>query len=183
MLSRITAVVNRIIEVCLAISFSMLIVIVFVGVIWRYVLHNPLVFVEELAVLIVCWFAFMGAAAAIREQDHLAIDFVVVKLPPVARKVAEILIATVMVVFLAIAGVAGVNTTINQFQVNSLILEYPRFLMYLPFPLFAAVMILYLIEFIVRMIRTKVRGNEDGHRVIWEVLHHHREKAETKMDM
>lgn len=49
-------------------------VIVFAQVFVRYILNNSLHWAEPLAVLIMGWFIFLGAAVGIREGSHLSFD-------------------------------------------------------------------------------------------------------------
>ena len=58
------------------------IVILFAGVIWRYVLDNPLVWTDELAEMLFLWLVSLGAVIALRRGEHMRMTVVVSRLPP-----------------------------------------------------------------------------------------------------
>ena len=47
------------------------IVILFAGVVSRYVLHSPLIWSDELASILFLWLAMLGAAVAFRRAEHM----------------------------------------------------------------------------------------------------------------
>ena len=47
------------------------IVILFVGIVARYAFHNPLIWSDELASLLFLWLAMLGAALALRRNEHM----------------------------------------------------------------------------------------------------------------
>src|SRR5262245_7444970 len=55
--------------------------ILFVGVIARYVVHRPLVWSDELASTLFLWLGMLGAALAIRRSENLRMNTVVNLLP------------------------------------------------------------------------------------------------------
>ena len=63
--------------------------LLFIGVIARYVLHRPLVWSDELASTIFLWLAMFGAALAIRRSENLRMNTVVNLLPGTLRAFAE----------------------------------------------------------------------------------------------
>ena len=63
--------------------------ILFVGVIARYVVHKPLIWSDELASTLFLWLAMLGAALAIRRSENLRMNTVVNLLPARIRAYAE----------------------------------------------------------------------------------------------
>ena len=63
--------------------------ILFIGVIARYVVHRPLVWSDELASTIFLWLGMLGAALAIRRGENLRMNTVVNRLPGTLRALAE----------------------------------------------------------------------------------------------
>src|ERR1700712_5145762 len=53
------------------------IVILFAGVISRYVLHSPLIWSDELASILFLWLAMLGAAVAFRRAEHMRMTAIV----------------------------------------------------------------------------------------------------------
>lgn len=63
-----------------------LVVVVTGNVFARYVLRTGLPWVEELSRLLFVWVVFLGACVAMRARGHLAVTFVVDRLPALLRK-------------------------------------------------------------------------------------------------
>src|SRR5262245_32202844 len=60
------------------------IVILFVGILARYVFHRPLVWSDELASILFLWLAVLGSALAFRRAENLRMTTLVNKLPAAA---------------------------------------------------------------------------------------------------
>ena len=80
---------------------AVLVVLTFLGVIWRYFLAHPFTWLEEVQMACMVWIVFAAGGAAFRTGNHVAIEMVVDLMPKKAQKVMEILIG--IVVFLVLA--------------------------------------------------------------------------------
>lgn len=63
--------------------------LLFIGVIARYVVHQPLVWSDELASTIFLWLGMLGAALAVKRNENLRMNTVVNLLPGTLRAFAE----------------------------------------------------------------------------------------------
>ncbi len=54
-------------------------------VMFRYGLNSSIIWSEPLAVILMGWFIFLGAAVGIREGYHLSFDILIILLPPRAK--------------------------------------------------------------------------------------------------
>ena len=61
------------------------IVILFAGVVARYVFDAPLVWSDELASILFLWLAMLGAVIALRRDEHMRMTAAVATLRPPAR--------------------------------------------------------------------------------------------------
>ncbi|WP_413376571.1 TRAP transporter small permease [Alkalihalobacillus sp. 1P02AB] len=69
------------IEKCLAMLFSIVMLIaLFLGVIYRYVLNAPLVWSDEMAIYSLVWLTFIGGSMAIKRQESASITILVDRL-------------------------------------------------------------------------------------------------------
>ncbi|WP_111412717.1 TRAP transporter small permease [Billgrantia lactosivorans] len=69
-------------EQLIAAILVVLIVSVSANVIGRALLNTSLAWADELARMLFIWLIFIGAAAAFARYEHIAVDFVVRRLPP-----------------------------------------------------------------------------------------------------
>lgn len=100
-MKRILRVLNAIEVTILVAVLAFLIGGTFAGVIMRYMVNHPLVWLEEIQLASMVWIAFLGASLAFRLKGHVAIEIVVDYLPRQARAVAEVLIGVVIYAVLA----------------------------------------------------------------------------------
>lgn len=76
------------------------IVILFCGVVARYVLHSPLVWTDELASMLFLWLSMLGSVIALRRGEHMRMTALVSRLGPTARTFAETLAIVAPLAFL-----------------------------------------------------------------------------------
>ncbi len=81
----------RIPELLLAAVLVVLVVFMTISVFSRYALNVGMAWSDEAARLLFIWIAFVGFAIGIRHRGHIAIDWLVVRLPPVWRRASEFL--------------------------------------------------------------------------------------------
>jgi TRAP-type C4-dicarboxylate transport system permease small subunit len=78
------------------------IVVLFAGVLARYVFHAPLVWSDEVASILFLWLGILGAALALTSNTHLRMTTVVTRLPASWRGFVEPLSLAVCGAFLAL---------------------------------------------------------------------------------
>jgi tripartite ATP-independent transporter DctM subunit len=77
----IDAVLRLLVEVPAALLVVAEIVVLLAGVISRYVLHQPIIWTDELASTLFLWLAMLGAVAAFRRNEHMRMTAIVGMLP------------------------------------------------------------------------------------------------------
>lgn len=92
-------------KICLFLS-SIAIVVLLVIFGWlvygRYVVNVTPTWVEQLALVLVCYITFLGAATGIHEETHLGVSFIREMLPDPIRKSLRILVDLILATFGAI---------------------------------------------------------------------------------
>ncbi len=78
------------------------IVILFAGILARYVFHRPLVWSDELASILFLWLAVLGSALAFRRAENLRMMTLVNRLPPAARVQLEAVALAASLAFLVL---------------------------------------------------------------------------------
>ena len=79
---------------------SVLIVLTFMGVIWRYLFKAPFTWLEEVQLACMVWIVFAAGGAAFRTGNHVAIEVIMDLLPAKLQKLMEVLLSIVVVVVL-----------------------------------------------------------------------------------
>ena len=76
------------------------IVILFAGVVSRYVLHSPLIWSDELASILFLWLAMLGAVVAFRRSEHMRMTALVASAGPGLRAYLEVVATCAALAFL-----------------------------------------------------------------------------------
>lgn len=92
-------------------SLALVVLIVTFGwlVFGRYVLNATPTWVEQLALLLVCYIAFLGAAAGVREDTHLGVTLFRDMMPERVQKVTMIVIDFMLAAFGLVMLYAGIT--------------------------------------------------------------------------
>jgi tripartite ATP-independent transporter DctM subunit len=90
------------VEIVAALLLLAEVVILFSGVFARYVLHNPLVWSDELASILFLWLAMLGAVVALRRGEHMRMTALADMCPPWWKAFFEALAPVAALLFLAL---------------------------------------------------------------------------------
>lgn len=86
-------------------------IVVLIGVFTRYVLNDALAWIEELARYTMIWLTWLGGGLALRRGAHLAVEFVIDRLPEHVRAAVVFVGRVAMFAFLAIVFWYGLQLT------------------------------------------------------------------------
>ncbi|MGB9660399.1 MAG: TRAP transporter small permease [Moorellaceae bacterium] len=87
------------VSLILGILMLLMVVVIFVQVIARYVLHNSLSWSEEIGRYLFIWITFLGAVIGVKERLHVGVDVVVNSLPAGVRKILVLVGNLLMIAF------------------------------------------------------------------------------------
>jgi TRAP-type transport system small permease protein len=105
---------KKVLEAANALILLAMFVITMISVVFRVVLEVPASYTEELAQYTLIFLAFVGAAAVMRDEGHIAISVVVDRLGKRARRAVRIFNRLLMLPFLAVLTIgAWDNTRMN----------------------------------------------------------------------
>lgn len=90
LLSRLNDFICFVCSAVVTIALSAISAILFVAVTSRYFLNNPITWAEDATCFLMVWMVLAGSVVAMRKRDHVAIDLLVEKLPPVINQILKI---------------------------------------------------------------------------------------------
>ena len=99
-LASIEHALGMLVEIPAALLVVAEIVILFAGVVARYVLHRPLIWSDELASILFLWLAMLGAAVAFRRAEHMRMTAVVASARPAMRAYLDLVATAAALAFL-----------------------------------------------------------------------------------
>jgi tripartite ATP-independent transporter DctM subunit len=76
------------------------IVVLFAGVVSRYVLHSPLIWSDELASILFLWLAMLGAVVAFHRGEHMRMTALVARASPSTRAFLDVVATSAALAFL-----------------------------------------------------------------------------------
>ncbi|HEX2939606.1 MAG TPA: TRAP transporter large permease subunit, partial [Rhodopila sp.] len=98
--SRIEWALRLVAEIPAAILVVAEVIVLFTGVMARYVFHAPLVWTDELASILFLWLAMLGSVIALQRSEHMRLTAVVAGLSSDGRARTEALASAAVAVFL-----------------------------------------------------------------------------------
>src|SRR5580704_16419338 len=96
----IEGLLGMLVEIPAAILVVAEIVILFAGVVSRYVLHSPLIWSDELASILFLWLALLGSAVAFRRVEHMRMTAIVASARPAMRAYLDMVATCAALAFL-----------------------------------------------------------------------------------
>lgn len=137
--------VARWMAVPIALGFT---IVVFLGVLMRYVFRAPLLNSYELARVGFVWSCFLGASICFKQGKHTRFIFLYEKLGHFGQrllKTAIDLLSTGFFLFLIIMGIRMVQAVIGTYFPA---LGWPQYWLYLPLPVNAGIMFIHALSFL-----------------------------------
>ncbi|WP_422444818.1 TRAP transporter small permease [Thermoanaerobacterium sp. DL9XJH110] len=145
-------------------SLITLIIITFLGVLMRYFFNRPFVWEEEVQLWCFVWLVFFGTSAAFRSGSHVAIEFVVDRLPPYLKKIIEVLgyfVVMFVLIYLMIHG-AKLAEQLFYTKRTTNVLDIPYSIIYAALPIGCVLMMINYTLIVVMTILSKKYDFEGG---------------------
>lgn len=125
-------------------------VVICYQVVLRYGFQSANIWAEEFARYSFIWVVLLGSANALRNTQHIRIDFAVNALPPRVRSVIDTFNTLLIGGFLLALIAYGVDIAMRTGNQISSGLHLPMSFMYLSIPISAAIMLVFSIEMTLR---------------------------------
>jgi tripartite ATP-independent transporter DctM subunit len=114
---------GALVEALAALLVAAEIVILFAGVVARYVFDRPLVWSDELASMLFLWLAMLGAVIAFRRQEHMRMTAVVGMMPAGARAALDVFATGAALAFLAFIASPALDYAQDQMFITTPAME------------------------------------------------------------
>lgn len=135
-----------------------LIILVFYGVVKRYIFKAPLTWGYELSILSFMWVSFFGAAHALKSRSHIVFDFLITRLAEKTAKIFSIVVSIFIIGFLSLGIYFGYQvfsgTAAQEFQTISLSLGW----LYSALPVGFIIMVIHQLSFLLEEVSDLVKG-------------------------
>lgn len=136
--------------------------ILFYGVILRYVLHLPTTWQDEVARILLVWGILIGAAATLRENNHIRMDLVYNIFPKSIQRCVDFFANLVILAFFIFLLVSGLDLVSQKLHTGQASLNgYPLWAIYLIIPLSGLLLTIRTLEKFVYLFKGETE-NSDG---------------------
>lgn len=118
-IAKINYIIHKVVEIIIVLFCLCMVIVVACNVFARYILKVGIIWAEELSVTMFVWVVFLGAYYALSKKAHLALNFLVKKMPIKTRiidKWVVIILVSAFLVALSIGGLKFVANTIRLQQ-------------------------------------------------------------------
>jgi tripartite ATP-independent transporter DctM subunit len=119
------------------------VVILFAGVVARYVLHSPLIWSDELAATLFLWLAMLGAVMAVRHNAHMRMTAIVAKLDSGTAQFFEALAMATALAFLILIVSPAIDYAVEEYPIVTPALEISGSWRASAFPIGVGLMIVF----------------------------------------
>ncbi|SBW04584.1 putative TRAP-type C4-dicarboxylate transporter [uncultured Alphaproteobacteria bacterium] len=143
---RACAAVETLIRRIVTLLLVLMTVVICYQVVLRYGFQSANIWAEEFARYAFIWVVMLGSANALRNAQHIRIDFAVNALPPAVRRAVEAFNLLLILGFLVALLVYGIDIAMRTGNQISSGLGLPMSVMYMSIPISAAIMLLFAVE-------------------------------------
>ena len=136
----------KFLNIIIVAMFSFMSIAVFIQIIFRYLLHQPIYWSEEFPRFILIWLTFLGSAIAMKNRSHLSITLLTNRLSVQKRKWVQFFANSLSLLFISILVWGGIIITNLTMPNRTAALQMPTGLVYLAVPVGGILMFFYLLK-------------------------------------
>lgn len=154
----------KVLQTIAAFLFILIFLTSVIEIILRNVFNYSLLWQHDFCHLLTGWTMLLGAAALIRRDDHLVVDFLIKKIPDKYRTVVQLFTRLVLLAFCIILGRYGTDVAKVKMGLYYTSLRWPTGIAYMSLPVFGVLASLFTIDKIFDLIKELARNKRNGKR-------------------
>jgi tripartite ATP-independent transporter DctM subunit len=141
--ARPEALLGSAVEVVVALLTAIEVVILFAGVVSRYVFHRPFTWSDELASILFLWLAMLGAVVAFRRSEHMRMGTLVARMSPAWRAFFDAFALALAIAFLGLILHPAIEYALDEAAIVTPALEIPNIWRAAALPIGCALMLIF----------------------------------------
>lgn len=142
-------IVTKIAEFVLGAFMAAIVLITLGAVWWRYVMNDPIAWIEQVSNMLFVWIVFIGSAVLYRRQLHIAVDYFIVMLPERMHTTAYWAVEALNLAFIVTLFIYSLKLTIDVLPSTTGALDITPAYYYSSAPVACVMMMLFFIEKII----------------------------------
>jgi C4-dicarboxylate transporter, DctQ subunit len=134
------------------------------GVFMRYILNNPVHWIEEIFALTIVWSIFIGFSTALKNNNHIALDLLYMYLPKKAQRITDLIGYVIGILFSIFFIYFGFQMVSEAYRVGGVSLEarIPLWIESIIMPIGGLLLFLAYIEKCINHFSPKNKKKEEG---------------------
>ncbi|MBW2147138.1 MAG: TRAP transporter small permease [Deltaproteobacteria bacterium] len=144
----------------IVVMFTIMAGAVFIQVVFRYIVHQPIYWSEELPRFLLIWLTFLGSVLAMKNRSHLGITIILNRLSAKKRLLVQFLANILVLLFLLVMVWGGTIITRLTMPNRTAALQMPTGLFYLAAPVGGVLMIIYLVKHTMELFRGRAKAEK-----------------------
>lgn len=148
-----------------------IVVVVFLGVFYRYVLHLGLGWTEEAARFLLIWMTFTASAVAVDRWSHFQLALATSWLPPRYHRPLQIFAVCIVLIMSAALIKFGIDIARISWNQTSPMMEWSMGYLYLIVPVCGAFMVLFALRHLVDLLRGDLLPDPLSHQTPHDAAH------------
>jgi C4-dicarboxylate transporter DctQ subunit len=145
-LSRVHKVIDRLLQGFAGLSIATLVAFTFVQVVGRYIFGRSWGWIEEVSIVILCYTAWVTACLLIKNNRHLTVTIVILRIPTQWRYILRLIMESIVVIFLLIVIYASKGTIESMEGITFMSFNLPINIKFYSVPIGAALLAYYQIR-------------------------------------
>lgn len=141
-MGKIISIINSITRYLVNTIMGVMVVAVFLQVMFRFFMDQPLAWTEELARYLLVWLTFLGSAYAMSIKAHIGTEYIQKFLSPLVNKVVLSLAALLSILFFLVMIYQGYLLSIRSMTQTSPSLLLPMGYVYMVIPISGVLLIM-----------------------------------------
>lgn len=158
----VDSIINSLVKFVMAGSSLILSVVTLLQVITRFIFSNPIAWGQDVIRLSFVYLVFWGGAYCVKAKEHLNIDILLTSVSTRTRKIMELVINFVLVLFFIFMIYFGIIFMQSGTTQKAPYLAIPMSLYYLALPSSAVLMLYYQVQIIVGQIKELKKNSNAG---------------------
>ncbi len=148
-------------EILVVILVSLMSIVVTLQVFYRLVLHDPLIWSEELATILFVWVVMIGSSLALKRKEHFAVELLYRNLGVLDRRIGTVIVGVALIVFSLLILYEGMKLAWLNMGVTTAAMEISRVYLYAALPVGGFLMLIRSIELLISNYAADGRNNDE----------------------
>jgi TRAP-type C4-dicarboxylate transport system permease small subunit len=123
-----------------------IVLITLAAVWWRYVVNDPISWIEQVSNILFIWIVFIGAAVLYRQNLHIGVDYFLFMVPERTREIWKWVVEVGNLVFIVVLFIYSLKLSIDVLPNTYGALDLSPAWFYFSAPVSCGMMMLYFIE-------------------------------------